>query len=217
MPVAAVKASLRRPRRRRPRAWSASTPSTTIPVAIRTRPRRSSKSVALGITGPDQDRFRRWSSTGQTCSQSQTILMPTTPAVAAPFRAISQPQLVVVTGGKYFAYTADTTGLSTILGKIGASSLFISPSSGAQTYSVIGVPGMAYGKADQKSWDSLPGLIRRSNCPDLVDTDVVGRTLSQRIRRNRRAATDHLGPRSAFWFIRIQGSIESPRIPKRVN
>jgi hypothetical protein len=35
---------------------------------------------------------------------------------------------------------------------------------------------MAYGKADQKSWDSLPGLIRRSNCPDLVDTDVVGRT-----------------------------------------
>ena len=57
---------------------------------------------------------------------------------------------------------------------------------------------MAYGKADQKSWDSLPGLIRRSNCPDLVDTDLVGRTLSQRIRRNRRAATDHLGPGSAF-------------------
>ena len=82
---------------------------------------------------------------------------------------------------------------------------------------LIGVPGMAYGKADQKSWDSLPGLIRRSNYPDLVDTDVVGRTLSQRIRRNRRAATDHLGPRSPFWFMRIQGSIESPRVPKRVN
>jgi hypothetical protein len=138
-------------------------------------------------------------------------------ALSSYLSTLNSSQLVVVTGGKYFAYTADTTGLSTILGKIGASSLFISPSPGAQTYSVIGVPGMAYGKADQKSWDSLPGLIRRSNCPDLVDTDVVGRTLSQRIRQNRRAATDHLGPRSAFWFIRIQGSIESPRIPKRVN
>ena len=72
-------------------------------------------------------------------------------ALSSYLSTLNSSQLVVVTGGKYFAYTADTTGLSTILGKIGASSLFISPSPGAQTYSVIGVPGMAYGKADQKS------------------------------------------------------------------
>jgi hypothetical protein len=51
-------------------------------------------------------------------------------ALSSYLSTLNSSQLVVVTGGKYFAYTADTTGLSTILGKIGASSLFISPSPG---------------------------------------------------------------------------------------
>jgi hypothetical protein len=51
-------------------------------------------------------------------------------ALSSYLSTLNSSQLVVVTGGKYFAYTAETTGLSTILGKIGVSSLFISPSPG---------------------------------------------------------------------------------------
>jgi hypothetical protein len=82
-------------------------------------------------------------------------------ALSSYLSTLNSSQLVVVTGGKYFAYTADTTGLSTILGKIGASSLFISPSPGAQTYSVIGVPGHGLWESRSK----ILGFASRSHSP----------------------------------------------------